>query len=551
MNNHNYWFLWVALFLLAASLRLPWPIWDGGIAAHPDERFILNVAQAVPLGGSPCADDFSYGHLPLALVQALVAVAPEADPLFAARLLSGLVGVLLVAIAGAWGKALGGERVGLLAGAVIALAPFPIQEAHFYTVDPLGSVLASAAVLAATRRRWVAAGALAGLSVACKASLVWVAIPVLFAAATLNPVPTLNGTLRERISKRGLGALIDTRRFLLIGGAALGAFACVSPWALLQPVACWRGPWIQAGMAGGYYDFPYTRQYAGTLPYLYPLGQLALWGLGPVAALLGLIGLLRALVHWRTCPPAMRVALVWTGTYFLEMSALYVKFPRYLLPLYPLWAGWAALLCLQRRGGGSRPARWGTACGLALIVGTALVGAAQLSVYLQPHPWVTASRWLYATLLPGESVAVEAWDHPLPVPLPEGESGAYEGFTLPIFDEESPEKQAALAEAAREADVIVLASSRGYGALARQPERYAETLAWYREILEEREVIAFGRCPRLGPVALADDSLADAGLPGVLPLTARCEAPYVLRLPHLDESFRVYDAPTVLLLLKR
>ncbi len=99
--------------------------------------------------------------------------------------------------------------------------------------------------------------------------------------------------------------------------------------------------------------------------------------------------------------------------------------------------------------------------------------------------------------------------------------------------------------------MIVLASSRGYGALARQPERYAETLAWYREILEEREVVAFGRCPRLGPVALADDPLADAGLPGVLPLTARCEAPYVLRLPHLDESFRVYDAPTVLLLLKR
>ncbi len=293
-------------------------------------------------------------------------------------------------------------------------------------MDPLGSVLASAAVLAATRRRWVAAGALAGLSVACKASLVWVAIPVLFAAATLNPVPTLNGTLRERISKRGLGALIDTRRFLLIGGAALGAFACVSPWALLRRSPAGAAPGFRLGWQAAIMISPTHTAVRRDAALLYPLGQLALWGLGPVARL-GLIGLLRALVHWRTCPPAMRVALVWTGTYFLEMSALYVKFPRYLLPLYPLWAGWAALLCLQRRGGGSRPALWRRACGLVLILGTALVGAAQLSVYLQPHPWVTASRWLYATLLPGESVAVEAWDHPLPVPLPEGESGRMKG----------------------------------------------------------------------------------------------------------------------------
>jgi len=68
--------------------------------------------------------------------------------------------------------------------------------------------------------------------------------------------------------------------------------------------------------------------------------------------------------------------------------------------------------------------------------------------------------------------------------------------------------------------------------------------------MTERQLLAFGRCPRLGPLALSDDPLADAGLPTPLTLAERCGTPLALRLPHLDESFRVYDAPMVLLALR-
>ncbi|MFP4395422.1 MAG: hypothetical protein ACLFTI_09180 [Anaerolineales bacterium] len=51
-----------------------------------------------------------------------------------------------------------------------------------------------------------------------------------------------------------------------------------------------------------------------------------------------------------------------------------------------------------------------------------------------------------------------------------------------------------------------------------------------------REVIAFGRCPRLGPLALSDDPLADSGLPVTISLAERCGTPYALRLPALDEN---------------
>jgi hypothetical protein len=532
--------LWIALLLLATALRLPHPDWDAGSAAHPDERFLLGVAQETPLWGNPCAvvPDFSYGHLSVYVARLLVLAAPDADPLYAARLLSGLVGVLLTAAAGAWGKTLGGERAGLLAAALLAVAPFPIQEARFYTVDPLGALCATLAVLLAMRRRWKGAGALAGLAVACKASLGWVGVPL--AVAALAP-----GGRRWKPRLRDVATL---------GGLALLAFALASPWSLLRPVTSWRGPLIQARMVAGQFDFPYTRQYAGTTPYLYPLAQLALWGLGPAVTLAGLLGLALALCRWRRLTFSLRVAAIWTAGYFLATAGLYVKFPRYLLPIYPAWIGWAVWAVAQQgeetRKRRSEKTRRRFASGF-LLLSTAALGLAQAALYTQPHPWEAASRWIYRNVPPRSAIAVEHWDHGLPVPLPENPVFTYHQYRLPVFDQDTPDKQLQLDYALQEPGLIVLASRRGYGALSRLPARYAETLRWYRALLAERDTLVFTRCPRLGPLAFSDDPLADAGLPVPATLAERCGTPYALRLPRLDESFRVYDAPLVLLSLKR
>ncbi len=587
--------LWIALLLLATALRLPAPDWDAvapdvrlAIAAHPDERFLLGVAQSTPLWGDPCAasPDFPYGHLPVYVARLFVMAAPNADPLFVMRLFSGLLGVLLVALTGAWGRALAGRRgaagtwTALFAAALMTFSPFAIQQARFYTVDVLGAVLASGAVLAATRRRWTLAGALAGWGLACKASLAWCAVTVVVGYALWEVQSRKSGeSANGRISESNIALRIMSNEQRVTGNqqsvtsnqqqatsnkwlpplstvyrlpsTIFIAFALASPWALLRPAACWNGPAIQAMMASGRFVFPYTRQYAGALPFVYPLSQMALWGLGPLATLLGIAGLVWGLWRWRRGSFTLRLACVWTLIYFLMTAGLYVKFPRYLLPLYPVWAAWAALVCVKAIA--SPVAR--RVVGTAALAITALLGWAQVSIYTQPHPWIAASQWIYAQAPAGSTIAVEEWDHTLPVPLSDGDAGRYTSLTAPVYDEETASKvgfkAAQLAEIARDADVIVLASHRGYGALARQPEHYALALAWYEEILREREVIAFGRCPRVGPLALTDDPLADAGLTSPLSLAERCGAPFALRLPHLDESFRVYDAPTVLLLWGR
>ena len=543
--------LWVALLLLAAALRLSGADWDGGLAAHPDERYLVDVALATPLWGDPtlAAPEFPYGHFPLYVLRLLTALAPGADPLYAGRLLSGLLGVLLVAAAGALGRCLAGRRGGLLAAALLACAPFALQQARFFTVDVPGAVCVSLALLLALRRRFGGAGAFWGLAVACKASLIWGGAPLLVAIFCLSGASPAGET-----PPPGKARAVRRVASLLLGAAL--SFVLASPWAVLRPAAAWRGPWIQSLMVAGQLDFPYTRQFVGTLPFLYPLAQLGLWGMGPAATLTGLLGLLGAAGRWRRLSPPAR--LLWGGTLmgFVALAGGYVKFPRYLLPLYPLWGAWAAAFLV--RGGEGTPAEGQGRKGKvarriaigAVVLSTALLGAAQLSLYVRPHPWETASRWLYANLPEGAQIAVEHWDHPLPIPLPEGSAERFVQRSLPVMDEDTPEKLAQLEAALKTSDVIVWASARGYGALARQPERYAATLAWYARVMTERQLLAFGRCPRLGPLALSDDPLADAGLPTPLTLAERCGTPLALRLPHLDESFRVYDAPMVLLALR-
>ncbi len=530
------WGLWVCLLLVAAGLRLTHPDWDSGIAAHPDERYLLGVAAQVPLYGDICAvaPDFPYGHLPVTLARLLVLTAPHADPLYTARLISGLVGVIIVAIAGACGQWVAGRRAGLLSGTLAAFAPFLVQQAHFFTVDPLATACVSGAVLAVCRRKWRMSGALLGLAIACKVSTV-LAIAPLVTTAYWAISPAKGPTAWHRVGR--------------VVGIAVLTFVLASPWPLLSPAACWRGPIVQSLMASGRFDFPYTRQYEGTLPYVYPLTQMALWGLGPTATLFGVLGLVVAAIRtasWKSLPA--KAGWLWPVLFFVATGGLYVKFPRYLLPLYPWWSAWAALAALT-----VWHRRWWQGAAMVIVVAapTVSLGLAQVNLYHHVHPWIEASEWIYKNVAVGGIVGIEEWDHPLPVPLPAQEPDAYTQITLSTLGVESAAKARALSQARAEASLIVLASRRGYGALARQPVRHAATLAWYRSLFLTRTVVIYTRCPRIGPVALTDDPLADAGLPEPRTLASRCGTRYALRLPRLDESFRVYDAPLVVLLKAR
>jgi hypothetical protein len=343
---------------------------------------------------------------------------------------------------------------------------------------------------------------------------------------------------------------------LAVGAAALLAFTFTNPFALLSLPTFWRNVTEQGAIARGMVDVPYTRQFHGTWPYVYPVVQQLCWGMGLPLGLAAFGGLAAGVWQAVRRPPRRSewVLLAWVVPGFAFTGALYAKYPRYLLPLTPVLAVYGARLVgdVGRWWGASKRVEEGHAAAYCLIVGFLLVSTllhclALVSIYRSPHPWLVASEWFTEHVAQGAVVTIEQWDHPLPL-----DGTAYDVRALPVFNEDTPEKWATMDAMLAEADYVVIASQRGYATLARWPERYPRTARYYRSLFEGElgfePVACFGRHPRLGPLAVVDDPAAGLGFS--LPELCQPEAPALLRMGRLDESFVVYDHPQVIILAR-
>jgi len=532
------------LLLLAAVLRFCGLDWDGGIGAHPDERYIVGVAEALrwpdrlnPFDVSP---DFAYGHLPLYLLALSRALDASADPLFVGRGLAVLFDLGTVALTFALGWQIWGKRAGLLAATFVVLMVLHVQQAHFYTADVSQAFFSVGALLFAVRlaargQMWDAclAGVWAGLAMGTKFGSALLAIP-LGAACVAAPV------------RQGL----RWRRGLQIGVGALAAFALTNPFALLSFPTFWRNVARESAVARGLLDVPYTRQFHAAWPYVYPVLQQLRWGMGWPLGLIIFGGL--AVFVWRAVrrplsSPAW-VVLAWMVPFIAFVGALYAKFPRYWLPVTPVLAVCAAGTIVSLHGRIRRVISGLTYFALACSL---LFCLAFVSLYVSPHPWLAASGWIRGHVPQGSTLAVEHWDHPLPVGLIVGYD--YDVRELPVFDEDSEAKWVEIEAALADADYIILASRRGYATLARWSERYPLTARYYQQLFDGElgfePIACFGRHPHLGSVVLRDDPAA--GLDFALPDVCQTHAAVTLRSGRLDESFVVYDHPQVVIFRRR
>ena len=268
--------------------------WDGGIGAHPDERYVVGVAESLRwpdcLNPFDVAPDFAYGHLPLYLLALAMGLAPGVDPFLVGRALAALFDLGAVALTFALGRRIYGERAGLLAAAFVALMVSHVQQAHFYTADAPLTFFTLGALFFALRlaeggrpRDGLLAGACAGLALGTKFSAALLALPL---GAALLVLP-LRAAGVVAPGERGL----RWRCALQGGGTALAAFALANPFALLAFPTFWRNVAAQAAIARGVLDAPYTRQFHSAWPYLYPVVQQLRWGMGWLPGLCAFGGL--------------------------------------------------------------------------------------------------------------------------------------------------------------------------------------------------------------------------------------------------------------------
>ncbi len=599
------------IVVLGGALRvhgLGWdqpPESDRPLQMHPDERFLSLVSNRIDWPGSlrgyfdtansplnPYNDgetnSYVYGTLPLFLVKAVATVAGD-DPsgpgnsydytVVWGRRVTALFDTATILLVFAAGWRLFGSRAGLLAALLYALAVLPTQLAHFWTADPYLTFFATLTLLlsilwvrsegAASWWLSVAIGMAIGLAVACKVNgAIFAVIPVAAFALRvgMRDFPRLGLRWRGSASREQDAPpwawANDFSMLCLAGAVSLLVFRIAQPYAFEGPnfwgmalnQRWWDDIQRERDFQKGNADYPPFVQFAGTAPFLTPLKNMVLWGMGPALGVASWVAMgAAAVLLFRRREMTFALPLLAAGLVFVFWGPRFVAFMRYFQPMYPVLAvlagwgmvslwGWARSgqwpdqLPLRRWAKQIAPGTQGAkvlAAGvLAVIVGaTAWWALAFQSVYSQEHPRIAATRWVYENLPAGTAITSEIWDDPVPWHFPE-RPREYRMIETEPYEPDSPQKVYKLVYGDQAnpnraglngADYVAITSNRVRESVKKLEREYPATIRYYA-LLESGE-LGFERVAtfQVHPTFLGI-SIDDSGA---------------------EESFTVYDHPEV------
>ena len=615
------------VLLLALALRLYGLDWDDGFGwtPHPDERAILFKVVALSFPGvsdlslllnpdeSPWNPRwFPYGSFPLYVLKitgALSGFVPGLDPndlRAPGRAVSALADVATVALVYALGAMVWSRRVGLLASALVAIAVIHIQLSHFFAVDTLMALFCFATMLFLVRVAHsgrlsdsVLAGIFLGLGLATKISVAPI-LAAFFVAHFIAAFGLSNSGERRNVT-------FTVRLSDVAGNAILGTLAIIATFLIAQPYALLD--WTrfsadiieQSEMVRRIRDYPYTRQYIDTIPYLYHIQQLSVWGLGLPLGIVAWVGTLyvaaRGLRIWWAagylligiCLPAAiliasggfaaillasaiavgallvtipvrradtRIAallLSWVIPYFLITGAFDVKFMRYMIPITPFLLLFGALMLTDLwRGAGRLSAKAGFLAraglgvtGALALLATTFYAVSYLGIYSETHSAVRAGEWIQSNVPRDSLILREHWDEGVP-----GLHG-YEFQDLELYNPDNETKLSAMSDKLASADYILIYSNRLYGTIPRLPERYPVSRTYYELLftggLGYSLEAHFDTHPNLFGIAFLDDTFGRPDLPAPVGPERSYPYPISLNMGFADESFSVYDHPKLLL----
>jgi hypothetical protein len=319
-------------------------------------------------------------------------------------------------------------------------------------------------------------------------------------------------------------------------------------------------------MVQGLRDVPFVRQYIGTTPFLYFIEMQLRWGMGLLLGLTAFGGFVwvvaKFLINYLPFSrdylvrPSFRgqlVVLAWTIPFFISTGGLDVKFMRYLQPLVPFLMIYGAAMLF-----GLRWKRVRYAAVVLVLIFTGWYALAFVNMYQEEHPWITASRWFYDNINPGQTVVNEVWDDPLPDALlidnrVRRRSQYISGDVNWLSGTELGDSEAKLLEnltILATADYVVIASNRNYGVIPRLEERYPLSSQYYPLLFDGTlgfEVVYTGsRYPSLFDFHFKPDTFSWPSLQPPEPVADYLESIPGINGGRTDESFTVYDQPLVI-----
>ncbi|HWS48462.1 MAG TPA: glycosyltransferase family 39 protein [Candidatus Methanoperedens sp.] len=574
IKSHLLLFIIVAL---AFFFRIYGLNWDQYYHLHPDERQITIVTTNIKFPQNISISEifspdsplnpkfFAYGSFPIYLLKFLGYLFSFIDSDFSSyekinllgRLMSAIFDSLTVLLIYLISKQLFfSKKISILASSVYAFSVFPVQLSHFYAVDTLLTFficLTLYRILLFYRypsfKNAIIIGLCFGLSLATKISATILIVSFtlcLFVEFLLSLKRDILYQKSSRFKKiisyflaifnpkviaknKGFRVQKTIFYFLSTAIATFVFFVVFEPFALLDFSTFWRQINEQSLMTKDAFVFPYTLQYVGTLPYLYPLKNIFLWGLGPPFAILSLIGIylvFKKLLKGLFSPGnelsegTQLIVYSFFIAYFFVVGQFDVKFMRYCLPIYPILSIFAAyVLSLSSNK-----------IKILFYALNFIWLFSFLNIYRFPNTRVSATKWIQQNVPAGSTILREHWDDGIPL----GYNQEYNLQELTLYDTDlDPRKWSRINWQLKNGDYLVLASNRLYTPLQKLTncqdlpvdKCYLITSKYYQDLFSGKlgytKVAEFTSYPRFFAIPFIDD--------------------------QADESFTVYDHPKVII----
>ena len=585
IKNKKYSFFLIWILFVAFLLRTIGFNWDQGNHLHPDERMITMVAEKISLptlnpnltlsekfgvlfesNSTLNPHFFAYGSFPIYFLKLISFLFSFIDPTFLTYEKMNLVGRFISAIFDSLTVLIiykitlsifESQKKALFSAIFYALSILPIQLSHFYAVDTVLNFFIFFTLYHAiclyqkfNFKNAFFVGLGFGLSLATKISAT-----VLFFSLGICLIVSIFLSLKKEIFGEEISFFKKIKKylrkifsfkfwnqkkqhqfkdiilyFLFIIFVTEIIFLICEPFAILNFNEFWKQLNEQRLMTKNAFVFPYTLQYVDTIPYLYQLKNIFLWGLGPIFGLISFLGgifTFSKLIKGLFTPGneksegSQLIILSFFVIYFLIVGNFAVKFNRYCLPLYPIFAIFAAnfIFSLKKKN-------------LIIVFSSLhlLLLFAFMNIYKTPNTRVLATEWINQNIPSGSTILREHWDDGIPL----GYNDNLNLIELPLFDSDDNQKKwTTIKKYLESGDYLILASNRLYTPLQKLtdcenlPENkcYTVTANYYKDLFSEKlgyiKVAEFSNYPNIFGFNINDQSA--------------------------DESFTVYDHPKVII----
>ena len=448
MNRHPK--IILGIILLGAVLRFYGLNWGTDHQTGHFHRFHIDEATLVESAGLIDTDIYaiksSYGKAPMYLLWAGAHIAglftgiqpfdlsDNASTKFThilGRVLSALLGTLLIYLVYQLGTATSGKWTGLLAAFFLAVCPGHIQQTHYYTLDPFITFWVMLALFLTLRlpssewQLYFLYGTVCGLAAGTRLVGIWLVIPF-FLAHIIPNFKKERATIQLKklftpFSKGAPGGIPWKHLATTTVAGTITLLIC-EPFILLDPQHYFNATDVRSltssmRVAQGEIIRVWTLYDLNTTPFLFYITDLFRYALGLPLEIAALTGIFLALL--KRNKPAL-LLLGWLVPYFLLVGGLHTKPVRYATPLLPILVIFAAWACVHIGQALKSQSFYVTALpALFIALPTLAHGLAFAQIYGREDSRIVASRWIQSHIPHKNHVLAEHGGFPTAWMVPE------------------------------------------------------------------------------------------------------------------------------------